>query len=74
MMKEFILYGHPNQVVRVINGEVFTEAAANRKIGRFRDGAVYGLDGRFMRRLSRPETLTADESARLASEGLLAAD
>ncbi len=72
-MKEFILYGHPNQVVRVINGEVFTEAA-NRKIGTFRDGAVYGLDGRFMRRLSRPETLTADESARLASEGHLAAD
>jgi hypothetical protein len=71
-MREFILYGQGNDVVYVINGEVFTKDA-NRKIGTFRDGVVYGLDGRFMRRISRPGAVISGEAPGMASTTILAA-
>jgi hypothetical protein len=71
-MREFILYGHGNDSVRVANGDVFAKDA-NRKIGTFRDGALYGLDGRFIRRLSRPGTATANEAPDMANSAILTA-
>jgi hypothetical protein len=71
-MREFILYGQGNDVVRVTNGEVFTKDT-NRKIGTLRDGVVYGLDGRFIRRISRQGAVVSDEAPDMASTPILAA-
>jgi hypothetical protein len=73
-MRECVLYGHRgNEVVRVINGEVFSKDG-NQKVGTFRDGAVYDLDGSFIRRLARPGPVTAAVAPDMASSALLAAD
>ena len=71
-MREFIVYGRRVNIIRVVSSANSTKPE-NERIGVLRDGAIYGEDGKFLRRLLRPRAVAVEKAYNAPAYGVSSA-